>query len=231
MPILAIESATTVSSVAVAAEDRLLAEVTMQLKRPQSEVLLEHLEMAMQVAQCQKKDLTAIAVDIGPGSFTGLRIGLATAKMMAYALKLPLIAVDIATVLAYYCCLPEVDTATFIDAQKGNVYFAITGFENGKVQHKLPLRVLALEEAWAICENWGHPLVYTGDIAQKKGAKFPAGGNLAQPHLIMPRAANVAFAAWEKWRQGEIADVMNVEPLYIRRSEAEELWERKQQNV
>ena len=84
MPILAIDTATMVSSVAVADEKRLLAELTVQTRLTHSETLLPHIEKVLQLAGVEKAELTGVAVSLGPGSFTGLRIGLAAAKAISY---------------------------------------------------------------------------------------------------------------------------------------------------
>ena len=75
-----------VSSVAIAGPDKLLAEVTLQTKLTHSEVLMPHVQQVLAMTNIKKTELDAIAVSVGPGSFTGLRIGLAAAKSMAYAL-------------------------------------------------------------------------------------------------------------------------------------------------
>ena len=83
MPILALDTATMVSSVAIASPDKLLAEVTLQTKLTHSEVLMPHVQQVLAMANIKKTELDAIAVSVGPGSFTGLRIGLAAAKSSA----------------------------------------------------------------------------------------------------------------------------------------------------
>ena len=80
MMILALETATLVSSVALASEERLLAELTTAARLTHSETLLPHIQKVLEMAGVERSELGAVAVSIGPGSFTGLRIGLATAK-------------------------------------------------------------------------------------------------------------------------------------------------------
>ena len=94
MSILAIDTATQVSSVAVASVDKLAAELTMQAKLTHSETLMPHIKEVLRMANVRKENLEGIAVSIGPGSFTGLRIGLAAAKAMAYALNLHIVGVS-----------------------------------------------------------------------------------------------------------------------------------------
>ena len=124
MPILAIETATLVTSVALATVDTLLAEITLQTKKTHSELLMPHISKILYMAGDQKTELKAIAVSIGPGSFTGLRIGLATAKTLAYALKIPLVGVPSLAGMAYGCPVPGVILAPVLDAQKDNEYQA-----------------------------------------------------------------------------------------------------------
>ena len=92
--LLAIDTSSLVLSCALAEKDRLVAEWTVQKRLTHSEQLIPHLDAMMKEAGVSKKDITAIAVSIGPGSFTGLRIGLATAKMAAYIWKVPIVGVD-----------------------------------------------------------------------------------------------------------------------------------------
>ena len=101
MAILAIDTSTIVSGAAIVQKDKLVAEIIMQLKLPQSEVLLGHVQDVLKIAHMDKSDLTGVAISIGPGSFTGLRIGLATAKMLSYALSIPVVAVSSLEAMAY----------------------------------------------------------------------------------------------------------------------------------
>ena len=98
--LLAIDTSSLVLSCALAEKDRLVAEWTVQKRLTHSEQLIPHLDAMMKEAGVSKEDITAIAVSIGPGSFTGLRIGLATAKMAAYIWKVPIVGVDTLEALA-----------------------------------------------------------------------------------------------------------------------------------
>lgn len=235
MPILAIDTSTMVSGAAIASEDRLIAEITMQLKLPQSQVLLGHIKDVLNISRVDKHDLDAIAISIGPGSFTGLRIGLATAKMMAYALDIPVIAVPSLKALAYHYPVPNVYIASTLDAQKGNAYVALYTWDSEKKDFITVQDVCVkdFKQIVAECNELDKPVVFVGDIAQKKADVIADLGNenvsLGLPHLCMPRAANVAMAAMPYLARGEFANIMNLEPIYIRRSEAEVLWEKRHQ--
>ena len=230
MLILALETSSMVSSVAVASEQKLLAELTVQTKLTHSETLLPHIEQVLQMAGVKKEELQGIAVSIGPGSFTGLRIGLATAKSIAYALQLPLLGISTLEALAWHYPVPGIYTAALLDAQKGNAYAALYAWEHGTIVGKEPVTVASFAEVLEHCAALERPVVLVGDIVQKKAAKLqelPENVILAPAHMIMPRAANVAQAALRRLAAGESDHVMDLEPVYIRRSEAEVLWEKR----
>lgn len=229
MPILAIDTSTMVSGAAIATKDRLIAEVTMQLKLPQSQVLLGHIEDVFKIAHMDKKDLDGIAISIGPGSFTGLRIGLASAKMLSYALDIPVVTVSSLEAMAYHYPVPNIYIASVLDAQKNNAYFSLYEYNGKNFDEKKSICVMAFDEVIDFCSKLDKPVIFVGDIAQKKADMIAEAPNvsLGMPHLCMPRAANVAMAAMPKFLNGEFANIMNLEPVYIRRSEAEVLWEKR----
>ncbi|MEN6565578.1 MAG: tRNA (adenosine(37)-N6)-threonylcarbamoyltransferase complex dimerization subunit type 1 TsaB [Veillonellales bacterium] len=218
------------SSVALAAEDILLAEITLQTKKTHSEVLMPHIEQLLTMANVAKRDIMAVAVSIGPGSFTGLRIGLATAKALAYALQIPIVGVPTLAALAYGCPLPGTLLSPLLDAQKGNVYQAVFRWEQGNLQTVQPARVIRFSDVLREMGSKDQPVLLLGEGAvMNRQVILQAGGNLllAPPHIIMPRAASVAMLGQKMLAAGEQQDVMALEPLYIRRSEAEVLWEKR----
>ena len=230
MPILAIDTATMVSSVAVADEKRLLAELTVQTRLTHSETLLPHIEKVLQLAGVEKAELTGVAVSLGPGSFTGLRIGLAAAKAIAYGLGIPIFGIPTTEVLAWHYPVPGVAVVPFIDAQKGNVYSAVYTWQGDGFAEVSPVQVYSVDEALALCESQPMTVMAVGDMAAKKLAgreDLPANVQLPPQHMLMPRAANVAMAGLRRQQAGLADSVMDLEPVYIRRSEAEVLWEKR----
>lgn len=197
MAILAIDTSTIVSGAAIVQKDKLVAEIIMQLKLPQSEVLLGHVQDVLKIAHMDKSDLTGVAISIGPGSFTGLRIGLATAKMLSYALSIPVVAVSSLEAMAYHYPVPGVYVASVLDAQKSNAYFALYEWNGKGFDEKKQTCVMDFEEVVKYCATLDKPVVFVGDIAQKKAEIIAQYENvsLGLPHLCMPRASNVAMAA------------------------------------
>lgn len=230
MSILAIDTSTQVSSVAVVSDGKLAAELTMQAKLTHSETLLPHIEEVLGMANQKKEELEGIAVSLGPGSFTGLRIGLATAKAMAYALQLPIVGVPTLRALAWHFPMEGFQLLPMIDAQKGNVYVERYMWEHGKLLRKTEVQVLPVEEVIRRTEELPGTVVLMGDVISKRiegKQTLPMHVVLAPLHLRMPRAANVALCGLELLKEGKTGNVMDMEPVYIRRSEAEVLWEKR----
>ena len=223
MSILAIDTSTQVSSVAVASKERLSAELTMQAKLTHSETLMPHIEQVLKMASVAKDKLEGIAVSIGPGSFTGLRIGLAAAKAMAYALDLPLVGVSTLKAFAYHYPVQGVRLVCLLDAQKGNAYVETYRWEHGKLNVIDEVQVAKIADVVAWCARMEEPVVLLGDAVQKKivgKMELPKNVTAAPAHLMMPRAACVAMLGLEDLASGRTDNIMELEPVYIRRSEA-----------
>lgn len=230
MSILAIDTASSVSSVAVASEGKLRSEVTVEAGRTHSETLLSHIEGALSFAGVERSALRGVAVSIGPGSFTGLRIGLATAKAIAYGLGIPLVGVSTLAALALAFPVPDVHTLVLMDAQKGNAYAGLYEWRAGSLHEVRPVRVAPLAEAIAEAADMGKPVLLTGELVLKKRARLgnlPDNVTLAPAHLLTARASHVAWLGIARLVAGERDDLMTLEPFYIRRSEAEVLWEKR----
>lgn len=229
MLILAIETAAKVSSVALADGERIIAALTIENGLEHSATLVPNIGKLLSIAGKSKRDLTAVAVSIGPGSFTGLRIGLATAKGMAYGLNIPLISVPtLKSLAARFYALPGVTVFSLADAQKKNAYCGI--YRDG--EELQPVRVISLEDVVKMAGNAAAegkgPVVILGDIAEKKlahGVNLPAGVVVAGRAQVMPRADEVALLGARMLEAGDVSDPMTAEPWYLRRSEAEELWD------
>lgn len=223
--ILALETSSKVSSVAVATENRLLAEITTESKLTHSKTLIPHIEKVLQLANIEKSDLTKIAVSIGPGSFTGLRIGLAAAKAVAYALNIPIYGAPTLQSLAYHFPAPNLKITATMDAQKNMTYRESYEFIGGNLTIRDKLEVLPIDAVKQEILSCDENIMLLGEKAEKifEGLN-KENAYLAPFYARMPRAALVARYASIKT---EPDNLMNLEPLYVRRSEAEELWEKR----
>lgn len=226
--LIAIDTSSLVLSCALAEEDRLIAEWTVQRKLTHSEQLVPHMDALMKEAGVKRSDITAVAVSTGPGSFTGLRIGLATAKMAALVWKVPLVGVDTLEGLAWNMAGSHTFVLPLMDAQRGNVYAALYGaYEH--MWKEMPEQVGKAKNIIAAAAAHGGPVVAVGEAAEMHQEELlSAGILLAPPHQRVSRAGSIAMAAMEKLKQGIHDDPMTLLPNYIRRSEAEVLWEKRQ---
>lgn len=222
MIILGIEAATRVASVAIVSDEKILAEISQEAKLTHSETLLPQIEQALKIANVEKVD--AVAVSIGPGSFTGLRIGLATAKSLAYAWQIKIIGVPTLQSISYHFPTNNAVIIPLLDAQKSRAYFQ-------KFKACKPLSEIEVKNIDEIVTSAGEidsEVFLCGEMLNKIKVELPPNVKIAPINCRMPRAVNVAMCGKDLLDAGEISNVMNMEPLYIRRSEAEELWEKRQ---
>ena len=216
--ILAIETATKSASVAVTDDGKFLAEIISESTLAHSETLMSQVEEVIKISGA--KNFDAVAVSIGPGSFTGLRIGLATAKALAYAWQIKIIGVETLQAMAYH--FPRAKVLAMIDAQKNRAY--VQKFSDGAKVSEIEIK--PIDE---IINSVGDEEIFLcGDVLHKIKNPLPANLKIAPINLRMPRAINVALVAEKLFAEEKFDNVMNLEPLYIRRSEAEILWERRQ---
>lgn len=215
--ILGIETATRAASVAVIFNGKILAESLRESPQSFSETLMPQVEEVIKISGAFE-NLDAVAVSIGPGSFTGLRIGLATAKALAYAWGIKIIGVPTLQALAYN--FPSAKVLPLIDAQKNRAYCQL--FEKNLPLSKLEVK--PVDEAILEAGRLDGEIFLCGDVLHKIKIALPSNVKIAPPNLRMPRASSVAICAEDL---GKVDNVMNLEPLYIRRAEAEELWEKR----
>ena len=216
--VAAIETTTRAASVAVCNEDK-FTEITQDSKLTHSETLLPQFKEILSMANITREMIEAVAVSIGPGSFTGLRIGLAAAKALAYAWNIKIIGVPTLHALAYH--FPYSTVMPMIDAQKNRAYVQI--FQN--LQPVTDIEILSIEDALTKAESFGE-VVICGDVCHKIKT-LPESVKIAPINMRMPRAVNVALCGRDLLASGKADNVMNIEPMYIRRSEAEVLWEQR----
>ena len=226
MKLLALDSSGLVASVAVLNEDTVLAEYTVNHKKTHSQTLLPMIDEIMRMLDMDIKEIDAIALSGGPGSFTGLRIGSATAKGLGMALDRPLIAVP--TVDALACNLSEVTGSLIVpmmDARREQVYTGIYKFDSGRLQ--------VLHEQWpAAVTELAEILNERGEQAVLLGDGVPVYKNLldellkipfrtAPSHLNRQRAGAVGFLALQYLAEGKTVTAAEHVPEYLRLSQAE----------
>ena len=233
MLVLGIETATQVCSAALWDSEKkaLIAECSLVRGNTHSERLTPLIDQLLSLAGVDKQAIGGIAVSIGPGSFTGLRIGLAAAKTMAYAWQVPLVGISTLTALAQSVPAPGVILCPLLDAQKGNAYYALYAWQDGRMVTLEEPGVIAATTLWERFSEPGPAVLLLGEAAKYPiPAAAAARVQLLPEPVRLPRAALVAGLGATRLADGRPDDAFTLSPAYIRRSEAEELWEKKQKN-
>ena len=207
MKILALDSSGLVASVAVVEEDQLLAEYTVNYKKTHSQTLLPMLDEIAKMIELDLETIDAIAVAAGPGSFTGLRIGSATAKGLGLALKKPLIPVPTVDALAYNLYDTTGVICPMMDARRKQVYTGIYRFEDHELVTVSAQKAIAVEELIQELNALGEAVTFLGDgvtVYQemlKENMQVPY--SFAPAHLNKQRAGAVGTLAEKYYREGK----------------------------
>ncbi len=230
MLILAVDSSTPVAGAAVVDEDRVIIESFTNYKKTHSETLMPTINRILRECDCTIGDIDALAVTAGPGSFTGLRIGMAAVKGISMAAKKPVVAVSTLDTLAGNIAGSNALVAALLDARKNEVYCAFydaSGIRPERLREPMacaPETFLSEARALADYEH-KDKIILLGDGYYRYSDYFNTElTNRLIPipgHLMLPRAAAAGILAAHKARQGEFADVFQLRPWYIRLSEAE----------
>lgn len=225
MKILAIDSSGLVASLAVWENNLLLAEYTVNYKKTHSQTLLPMLDEISRMIDLDLDTVDAIAVTKGPGSFTGLRIGSATAKGLGLALKKPVIPVATVDTLAYNLVYAPGYICPIMDARRSQVYTGIYSFEGQEmktVMEQVPMAVAELAEKLNQLDG---PVILLGDgvpVYEKMLSELlTVPYSFAPAHMNRQRAGSLAALAAVLYTNGEAVSAMEFQPDYLRVSQAE----------
>jgi tRNA threonylcarbamoyladenosine biosynthesis protein TsaB len=222
MTVLGIETATPVCGVALGREDAVLVERSLNVGTHHAERLLPMIRDALGEAGMGLRDLDGIAVSIGPGSFTGLRIGLSTAKSLCWSAGLPLVAVSTLEAMAAQFPHAGCPVCPALDARKKEVYAALYDTSSGCAR---TLMAPAAVSPVPFVSSLAGPTLFVGDGARLYRREVVAAlgerARFAPPPLDRPSAASVAALGLSRLGRGETEDLARVEPVYLRKSEAE----------
>ncbi len=236
MKILAIDSSGLAASVAVVEDDSLIAEYTTNYKKTHSQTLLPMLDEVRKMIELDLSSIDAIAVAAGPGSFTGLRIGSATAKGLGFALDKPLIGVPTVDALAMNLYGTQDIVCPIMDARRNQVYTGIYTFERVKTEgHRIEFRlhilepqcVVPIERIAAQLNQLSSPgnVVFLGDgvpvFAQRLETLMERSYSLAPATQNRQRAGAVALLASAYAKEGRMQPAWQHVPEYLRPSQAE----------
>ncbi len=230
MYILAIDSATPVAGLALLDDQKVIREEFINFKKTHSETLMPGIDRLMREVELTPGDLGAIAVTIGPGSFTGLRIGLATAKGLSMSCGKPLIGISTLDVLASNIVFSDHLVCPLLDARKQEVYTAFYAADRDYPRRLTPDLACSPQEAATrareLAESIGkRRITMLGDgfypYEEYFREYFKEDIQVAPGPLMLPRAAALGSLAWLRAKQKSFDDTFALRPVYVRLSEAE----------
>lgn len=228
MFILGIETSTKTGSVAVLSERGIAAQYSLNIEITHSERLMSTVDRVLKDTGIGIADMDGFAVAIGPGSFTGLRIALATVKGLALATTKPVAAVPTLQALAWNLPYAAYPVCPLLDARKNEVYAGLYRFEGNDL---LPITAEAAVSIKALAELISGKTVFTGEAAHMYRSEiekqFGESALFAPLSAVLPSAASVAEIGLGMIKRGMYADPDTIKPLYIRRPEAEVAWEKR----
>lgn len=223
MIILAADTGTSINTVAVCEGQRILAETIVDTGRAHSEKLLVTVDWALQEANLSLDDVQLLAIGIGPGSFTGLRVGAATWKGLACARNLPLVAVPSLDAMTRVAPFHDEIVCPLLDARMHEVFAAVYEFKAGERRKKVEDSVCPIG---AILDRIGATspvflgngaVLYHDEIVDRI-----AGARFVPPAFNVPRASAVAAEGAALFEAGISTDAETVSPVYLRKSQPEE---------
>ena len=227
MLVLGIETATLTGSVALADNNGIIAEHLLNTEDPHSERLLKGIDQILTNAKLSIEACDGIAVSIGPGSFTGLRIGVVTAKTLAYTLQKPLTGVSTLEVLTHNLPLTAGFICPMIDARRKEVYTALYEWKGEKLEVILPEAVISPEKMLdtLACSR---KTIFIGNganlykllIQEKRKDK----AQFAPEYLNYPKACVVANLGFQRINKKKLDSISFLVPNYLRLSDAEINW-------
>lgn len=220
MKLLSIDTSSNICSVAILEDGNLIDELNIVNSKTHSENLMPLIDNLFKKNDLSLADISAIACSIGPGSFTGIRIGIASVKAMAEVMNIPVIGVTSLETLAYLNTSPSGYTVSLIDAKNTQVY---CGIFNDKLNNAIPYIADDINEVINKLKEFS-PITFVGN------------GSILHKELLIKNLENVSFldeinqsafalgkCAFNKWKNNETLTADTLFPLYLRKSQAERM--------
>lgn len=222
MLILSVDSSASPASVCLLEDGKVLAQYYLNAGFTHSQTLMAMVESVLKISMKDSSEIDAFAVNNGPGSFTGVRIGVSAVKGMAYAADKPCIAVSTLESMAYNALTFEGVVCACMDARRSQVYNALFRVSGGSVERLCDDRAVSIEELLSELSDYREKIVLIGDGAELVyGASQNERILLAPPDVRYQKASSTAMIAQEKLKRGEVLSPAALMPTYLRLSQAE----------
>ncbi len=224
MRILAFETSAKAASVALLQDGQLLGEYMQNSGQTHSRTIMQMAQDLVHNCDLTVQEMDAVACAVGPGSFTGVRIGLAAAKGFAWGRELPLVGVSTLEAMARHVAVTDGVYCAAMDARRSQVYTATFAVEDGIFKRLTDDSAISVAELGAQLEKIEKTKFLVGDgaaLCYNMLNGSDCGLVLMPEHLRMQRAAGVALLAWEQLQRGEVPPAGDLTPNYLRLSQAE----------
>ena len=223
MIVLSMDSSSLVTTVALLKDEHLLGEFTLNFKREHSVILMEKIEMLLNDCNIDISEVDGFVVSKGPGSFTGLRIGMATVKGLSMGSNKPYLSISSLDALAYSLINFDGIICPIMDALRDSVFTCMYKSSNGELSKIIGYSALSLDELVEILQEKDESVIFTGDGVYKYKEylleKLP-NAKFAPNHLSVVKASALGELGMELLRQGQCDDI-NSSPLYLKKPQAE----------
>lgn len=220
MLLLAFDTSSPIASIALSEDREILAELTLSVERTHMEKLMPGLEQVLEMAKRSAEEIKGIIVGIGPGSFTGTRIGVVVAKTLAQALKIVVTGVPSLDVLAYQAKSEGRYIAAVADARRGEVYTSTYRWSKSKLEHITSYRAVDPQLLAEELAETREKVVLVGDGLKKYLGVFQEEikSNLitTASELWYPMASSLISLAGKRTHKGKWEDLFQLVPMYIR---------------
>jgi tRNA threonylcarbamoyladenosine biosynthesis protein TsaB len=230
MIVLSVDSATESASCAILEDNRLLGEISFNYKKQHSVILMTMVESLLKNLALNINDIDGFIVSKGPGSFTGLRIGIATVKGLSQGAGKPFLGVSSLDALAYNMAFTSGIICPILDALRGNVYTALYKFKGATLERISDYLVISIEELITLLKEYSEPYTFIGDavpIFKNTLSDTLTEVQFAPAHLNLVRASSLGELGLTYLALGEQDDINTFAPIYLRKPQAESEYEKK----
>jgi tRNA threonylcarbamoyl adenosine modification protein YeaZ len=230
MKVLGIDTSSQTASIAIMDNEKLIAEYTINTKKTHSQKLMPMIEEMFNESDVKIDEIDLIGVCIGPGSFTGLRIGMATAKAIAHVRDIPIVGVNSLESLAFNMNLSKFTISPIIDAQRNQVYTSKYTWENNKLISIDDINVVSIDELVENIKNGAEEVILLGEAVNlyKENFENIKNINISSKSHNISKASSLCELAIDKYNRNiDVYNCYTINPMYIRKSQAEVQYDEK----
>ncbi len=234
MKILSLDSATESATCAVLEDNKLLGEITFNYKKQHSILLMTIIDNLLNNLKIDINSLDGFVVSKGPGSFTGLRIGVSTIKGLSQGTGKPFVGVSSLDALAYNLAYTSGIICPILDALRGNVYTALYTFVEDNLQRISDYMVISVDDLISMINEKNKPVSFIGDAIYNFKEKLCANIeniHFAPAHLNVVKASSLGELGLKLLNSGTYDDIYSFSPFYLRKSQAEREYEKKMESL